>query len=226
MTAVVRFIDESYSLEEGETLTFGRSGELVVDDGNPFLHRIVGQLTARAGGLELALVGGRIPVTFLGVSGTRAEITPGSRFMVTETGRLLFEAARARYEIEVSLSSAGWDSLGLLDSDSGSTTVEWGMIRLNFEQRRLLAVMAEPRLREGRNDIPSNKDIAARFGWTVKSVERKIDYMCMRLAQTGVAGLQGSIGRDAIDRRRRLLDHVVGFGLIDESDLDFIDLVD
>jgi hypothetical protein len=86
----------------------------------------------------------------------------------------------------------------------------------------MLALFAEPRLRDpGRTDpaLPTNLDVAHRLGWSLKKLDRKLDYLCSRLSDAGVRGLRGSRGGEAHDRRRLLVDHVVNVGLITANDL-------
>src|SRR5690606_1784466 len=42
---VVDLVGERHEVEQDQAFTFGRAGDLVVDDSNPYLHRILGRFT-------------------------------------------------------------------------------------------------------------------------------------------------------------------------------------
>ncbi len=131
-----------------------------------------------------------------------------------------FDAGPASYEIGGALAEPTPLELGV---SVASDTVEFATISLNAEQRMLVAALAEPLLR-GRTDwqseIPGNKEIARRLGWTVSKFNRKLDYLCRRLAEQGVDGMQGESGVLATSRRARLVRHMVDRRLVVVTDLD------
>jgi hypothetical protein len=45
---LIEFLGEEHLVTPGESLTFGRRGDLEVDD-NPFMHRVVGRFVYRQG---------------------------------------------------------------------------------------------------------------------------------------------------------------------------------
>ena len=65
--------------------------------------------------------------------------------------------------------------------------------------------------------------VAGRLGWSAKKLDRKLDYLCRRLTERGVRGLRGQPGDEAVDRRQRLVDHVVLAGLVTSLDLELLD---
>ena len=69
------------------------------------------------------------------------------------------------------------------------------------------------------DELPANRAVARRLGWSITKFNRKLDNLCNRFAKLGVGGLRGSIDQLATDRRRRLVDHAVESGLIDRSQL-------
>jgi hypothetical protein len=158
----------------------------------------------------------------VGASGARTEVPPGGSAVLTESARVVVLAGRIRYEIEVAVDGASARSAPPTDGD-GDTTMSWGVIPLNFEQRLLLTLLCEPRITAGDAALPSNKEMAVRLGWTLKKLERKLDYLCLRFSEAGVVGLVGGSGGDANERRRRLADHVMRFGIIDSDDLALLD---
>jgi len=220
----VEFIDEVRIVLPGSTLSFGRQGDLVIDDANPFLHRIVGEFLFVSGAWRLSNRGTRILIHLIAENGSRMEIVSGGIIPVPlGTTRVLFEAGSARYEIRIRQASLDLGaSVGILPV--GESTTDWGTIPLNYEQRRLLVALCEIGLIEPMLRVPSNKLLASRLGWSVKKVERKFDYLCQRYADTGVVGLRGCAGEDALDRRRRLAEHVLRHKIVTADDLVILDV--
>jgi hypothetical protein len=86
----------------------------------------------------------------------------------------------------------------------------------------MLALFAEQRLIDPAVqpfEPPANAEVAHRLGWSLKKLDRKLDYLCARLSEAGVQGLRGARGGEAHDRRRRLVDHVIRTRLVTEADL-------
>ena len=93
---------------------------------------------------------------------------------------------------------------------------------LTDEQRLLLLALAEGTLRDPHNsdELPTNRAVARRLGWSITKFNRKLDNLCNRFTKLGVGGLRGSIDQLATDRRRRLVEHAIESGLIARSQLD------
>ena len=62
--------------------------------------------------------------------------------------------------------------------------------------------------------------MARRLDWSIAKFNRKLDYLCRRLAEQGVEGMQGGSGTLATARRARLVRHMVDRGLVTVADLD------
>ena len=107
------------------------------------------------------------------------------------------------------------------DTDDGGDTIALGDLLLADEQRLLLLALAEGTLRDphGNDELPTNRAVARRLGWSITKFNRKLDNLCNRFTKLGVGGLRGSIDQLATDRRRRLVEHAVESGLIDRSQL-------
>ena len=89
----------------------------------------------------------------------------------------------------------------------------------------VLTALAERRLVDSTadaNDLPSNASVAHRLGWSGKKLDRKPDYLCARLDSEGVRGLRGEKGGEAVDRRSRLVEHVIESGMIRQRDLELL----
>ena len=215
----VEFIGEVRIILRGSRLSFGRQGALVIDDANPFLHRIVGEILFDSGAWRLFNRGARIPIHLIAESGSRMEIlAQGTVPIPLGATRVLFEAGSARYEMLIRQASANSNVREGVVPD-GEATTDWGTISLNYEQRRLLVALCETGLVEPTLSVPSNKSLAARLGWSVKKVERKFDYLCQRYSDAGVIGLRGGVGEDASDRRRRIAEHVLRHKIVTADDL-------
>ena len=224
---VVQFLDDQRVLHPGESLQFGRQGDLVIDEANPFLHRIVGRFSNRSGAWWVSNEGSRLPLVAIGENGERAELPSGGSVAVFDgETRVLFEAGSARYEVTCEFRSEHHDEDRSQEAPDGEATTDWGTIPLNFEQRQLLVALCETRLKSEGGGIPSNKAMAARLGWSVKKLERKLDYMCRRFTEAGVVGLRGRSGVDAGDRRQRLANHVLRLRIVDHDDLIILEVTD
>jgi hypothetical protein len=220
----LEFLGEGLVVEPSGTLTFGRAADLVVDESNPYLHRVLGCFAARDSVWFLQNMGRHIPLRILDVAGTsRIELGPGDQVPIGfEEFLVRFEAGRHRYEISGALAEPTPLELG---EQVASDTVEFGVVRLNDEQRLLVLALAEPLLRGDHNwsaRLPSNKEVAGRLGWKLSKYNRKLDYLCRRLAEMGVDGLQGEAGRLASARRVHLVEHLVKIGAVTVDELDLL----
>ena len=235
MTALhIFFIDELTAAEPGDVVTFGRSGDIEVDEANQYMHRIVGTFfdqdnvwwltnNSKHGNLTLAAAGGRL-----------TRLPPGAVAALTEvSGAVRFDSGPSTYELGWTLPSqdplmpltSTDDSEDVLDL-SVDATRQFGVVNLNHEQKQLLVALAEPVLLDATaptSDLPANASVAHRLGWSAKKLDRKLDYLCARLASEGVRGLRGEKGFEAIDRRSRLVEHAMSSGMINAQDLPIID---
>jgi hypothetical protein len=225
----VDFCDERRTVAPGDTLTFGRAADLAIDDANPYLHRVVGRFLCHHAvwwlenlgdhvELELATEGGaltRLPARPPGGPAPLATLT-APRFRVT------FEAGGLRYRLDGWLSAAPVAPVPP-PGPSGVRTSAFGNVQLTGEERALVLALAEPCLRDpgaGPEALPTNRQVAHRLGWPITKFNRKLDYLCQRLAKDGVPGLQGGRGAEATNRRWRLVEHAVNARLVTPGDLD------
>ena len=223
----VEFLDESYLVEDDDVFRFGRDGDLVLDDANRFMHRTVGTI-ARAGSVWVIQNLGRpteLPITTS--SGKRSELpSGGTEALLDDTIDVQFQSGPSTYGFRIRMVEPPELPEPPAQSAQQTATSDFGVVALNEEQRKMLAAFAEPRQREGagtRTPVPANAAVAARLGWAAKKLDRKLDYLCRRLTERGVRGLRGQIGDEAVDRRQRLVDHVVLAGLVSSVDLRLLD---
>jgi hypothetical protein len=220
-TLFLEYLGEGISLEPEQALTFGRAADLVIDPDNQYLHRVLGCFVARGDVWFLQNLGRHIPLRVVDRGGpSRAEIGPGDQLPIGfEEFVVAFDAGPAAYELGGALAEPTPLELG---ESNPSDTVEFGLVSLNEEQRLLVVALAEPLLRGTPNwasRLPGNKEVARRLGWTITKYNRKLDYLCRRLAEQGVPGLQGGSGMLASGRRQILVQHLVDRGLVSPADL-------
>jgi hypothetical protein len=223
----VEYCGEVRAVETSDELTFGRAGDLRIDD-NRHLHRVLGRLWARGEQWWLTNEGSSISIQIADAdSRSNVVLAPGSEIALSFPNSIVrFRAGITDYELAVSVPDREdeeeddegedpWD-------DEFTDTIALGDIVLTDEQRLLLLALAEPTLRDPhvKQDLPANRAVARRLAWSITKFNRKLDNLCNRFAKLGVGGLRGSIDQLATDRRRRLVDHAIDSGLITAAQLD------
>jgi hypothetical protein len=224
----VDFCGEERALTPSATLTFGRAGALEIDD-NPYLHRLLGRFVARDGVWWLDHLGTRSPLTVRDAHGpSSATVAPGTSAVLTHGEFVVsFTAGPTNYELLGALEEHEW-AIDLLGPEGlgGTRTLEWGRVELNADQQLLLLAMCEQRLVDPaavESPLPTNRQGAARLGWSLPKFNRKLDHLCEKLHRAGVAGVHGGIGASAADRRRRLVEHALEVGLVTSASLPLLD---
>lgn len=219
----VEFLSLEYVARATEELSFGRAGDIAVDD-NRHLHRRLGVFRWSGGIWWVVNVGSSIAISVLdAASPSMSRVAPGAAVPLGfAASTVAFEAGGARYGLDVDLVGApgsGLDEPELeLDEPDGepaalAPTATAAGVPLSAEQRELLVALAAPLL-DGRSDRPTNRQLAARLGWTITKYNRKLDGLCQKFAALGVAGLHGTSDRLATDRRWRLATHAIDTGLV------------
>jgi hypothetical protein len=209
----------------GDEPVFGRGADIDVDD-NPFLHRRLGRFSHRQGWWWLQNLGSTLVLTVNEPSsGAASRLPPGTQAILVHPHQLVrFEVGRTRYELEVIQSSPVASSFETERDDRGAVTIDISELPLNDEQRRLLVALCEHRLLDpfGPLHLPSNQVVADRLGWSITKLNRKLDWLCDRLARQGVSGMKEPDGR-ATRRRERLVEYAVNVGLVGLDDLQELD---
>jgi hypothetical protein len=225
----VDFCGEERALSPGDSLTFGRSAELCIDD-NPYLHRVLGRVVERSGVWWLEHLGRRGTLVVRDVHRPSTSVlAPGATVALNQAEFAVdFTAGPTRYELRGALEEGEW-ALDLLGPDglAGTRTLDWGRVELNDDQLLLLLAMCEARLRDPVDvaaPILTSRQGAARLGWSLPKFTRKLDHLCEKLARAGVAGVHGDLGAEAVDRRRLLVEHALAVPLVHVEQLDLLDM--
>lgn len=216
----VSYVDVERVVPEDGSLEFGRAADLVIDC-NPLLHRRLGRVVRSGGTWWVENVGSVIPLRVAcETTGGFSLVPPGTRVALTSrVSRVSFGAGSARYELTLTRSAAEDDEVPAGPAPDGTTTRSAGL-PLNTDQRMLLAALCESRLRDPASPmvLPTNREVAARLGWSESKLNRKLDWLCERYARAGVAGLKVQGGR-ARFRRRRLVEYALDSALVGPEDL-------
>ena len=223
----VSFLGESYPVTVGARVSFGRDADVCVDPDNAFMHRRIGVFAHRDDGCWLENSSRTAELTILGSDGRHVVLPPGTSERLVSGGVVRWASGALTYEIDFELDPPELETT----SDAGDTptskeTVDFAPLRVNTEQRLLLAALCEPRLRDptaGAADIPPNAEIAHRLGWSLRKFDRKLDYICRRLDAMGVRGVRGGKGAEASNRRAVVVEHVLRMRLITTDDLPLLD---
>jgi hypothetical protein len=215
-TLFVEFCGEQSEVLPPTEFSFGRMGTLRIDD-NTYLHRVMGTFTWRNDMWWLTNVGAHLPMHVEGcVGGSSITLSPGSAIpLVFGSSFIRFAAGGTSYEIRVDPPSVDGGATKQPFDGDGEPTVDAAELPLSPEQWLLIVALAESRLRKGVGaDLPTNEDVAARFGWTMTKFNRKLDNICLKFHRKGVAGLVKTSTRPAKNRRGTLVDHVITSGLV------------
>ncbi len=219
----VEFCGEEYAAAPDASLTFGRSADLNIDD-NRFLHRVLGEFQYSNGMWWLSNVGTSIALNLHDeASNSYARIAPGSQMPIAfDTATIRFDAGGTSYEVTVDVlvdrdnANDDLDRADSVDDEGDETdqeaTTTTASLPLTDEQRELLEALAAPILIG--ESLPTNRQLAHQLGWTITKYNRKLDGLCSKYAKGGVAGLRGSAGELAKDRRLRLAEHAVNAGIV------------
>lgn len=226
---LVDFVDERFETGPDEEITFGRAATVIIDEGNEYMSRVVGAFVHHQGTWWLQNRSSNAQLTVVADTGQQKVLPPKTSDPVTAAcGHIRFRAGRFNYEVGFELANP-LTGPGQPDMPAERTgdmpakaTEEFGVVPLNVEQRAMLALFARSWIQDpaaARHELPPNAEVAHELGWSLKKLDRKLDYLCARLSEAGVQGLRGAKGGEATDRRRNLVEHVITTRLITSVDL-------
>ena len=218
----VDFCGELFPVDPARPFLIGREADLVIDEDNPFLHRAFLRIEWEAGLWWLRNVGSVLTATVSSNQGEmQAWLSPmGQLPLVFPLVGVWFTAGETTYEFDIVITQTPWQSVSVEPAVDGSVTI--GALTLSVDQRILVVVLAEDILRRanrGAGTIPTSQQAADRLGWPVTKFNRKLDYLCGKLADTGVRGLHGGPGKLATSRKARLVEYCLGTQLVTAEDL-------
>lgn len=222
---MVRFLDAERRLEGGGQLSFGRAADVVVDEANPYLHRVVGRFVWWDGWWWLENLGETVELTLVGRDGSAVRLPPGAHAPLTHASAAVrFQAGGLRYEVEAELLGSPTVPPKRPGPEGVPTaaTTRYGEVVLTDEERALVRELARPFLLDpsaGPERLPANDDVASTLGWSRTKLNRKLDYLCARFTKAGVRGLQGGRAQLATNRRWVLVQHALVARLITLEDL-------
>jgi hypothetical protein len=227
MTPLLRvdFCGENYEANPSTGFTIGREADLVLDECNPFLHRVFLRIVWEHGMWWLRNVGSVLAATVSSNQGeVQAWLQPSGQLpLVFPLVSVWFTAGETTYEFEIQVSGSPWESLAPEPVGRGELTI--GIVDLVGENKLLVLALAENILRRqnrGAGSIPASQQAADRLGWPVTKFNRKLDRICTMLADAGVRGLVGGRGKQATSRKARLVEYCLGTHMITEEDLAFL----
>lgn len=215
-TLVIDLAGQRHAVGRSDVVTFGRAADILVDESNPYLHRMVGRFFWHAEWWWLENLGSVTELEVAAEDGTVASLpardAEGMPVMMALAGpafRVVFESGGASYEMTGTMEGSGTSRPAPRppsgqDADSGDIT-------LTPDERDLLARLAAPGLRDpaiGLGGVATDEELAGQLGWPVDRVASKLDYLGSRFCRSGVKGVQGRRGEVALYRRRRLAQHV------------------
>lgn len=222
---ILDFCGEIYEVDPSLPFTIGREADLVLDEDNPFLHRVFLKIEHDAGLWWLRNVGSALSATVSANQGEmQAWLSPmGQLPLVFPLVGVWFTAGDMTYEFEMTITDSPWESVSIETAKDGSITM--GATTLTVDQKVLIAVLAEDILRRqnrGAGSIPTSQKAADRLGWPVTKFNRKLDYLCRKLSNIGVQGLHGGPGKLASSRKARLVEYCLGTQMISIDDLSLL----
>lgn len=220
---IVGFLGAERHLPAGGQLSFGRAADLVVDDANPYLHRVVGRFVWWEGFWWVENLGDALELQLIGDDGSVVRLPPGAQAPVTQQrSSVRFSAGGLPYEVEAEVPASSAPAPPPVPPAPGLATTRYGEVVLTDDEKALLRELARPFLLDpstGPERLPANDDVAAALGWSRTKLNRKLDYLCDRLTRVGVRGLQGGRAQLATNRRWVLVQHALMSRLVTPEDL-------
>lgn len=224
----VTFADQEFDIPIDGSVLIGREGDIRLDT-NPYLHRHFLEVAGDGEMWWLLNVGSRLAAYVTdGSGGLQATLSAGGRLpLLFEATSVTFTAGDHAYHILIRTTAPSFRPVDLPEGEVGATTN--GAVVLTTSQRALIVALAEPMLRrEGAqvSEIPTSAAAAERLGWTMTRFNRKLDNVCDKFDAIGVAGLRGSVGQLATQRRARLVEYAVVSRIVTAADLELLDGMD
>lgn len=179
---LIEFAGEEMVVDE--RLSFGRSGDLEIDD-NRHLHRQVGEFFLDRGIWWLRNVGARIHLLVLGSDGGRVELPPTAVVALTASrGTVGFSAGSTRYELNFTLSDlqVPFSNTGAV---VGESTTQPGLV-LTPREVDFLVTFARPRLEGIDAPLPTYAEVASLWGVALKTLDNTVQATKRKVKDVGL----------------------------------------
>jgi hypothetical protein len=219
------FCGEEYCPDVEGRFNVGREGDLVLDEDNPFLHRKFLTIYYQSDLWWLENVGSQLSATVADGSGTfQAWLAPGARLpLVFPATVIWFTAGPTTYEFDIHVSDVPFARMPITESGDGQVTL--GPVSLTAEQKLLLVALCEDllsRRKIGAGAVPQSAQVAKRLTWPVTKFNRKLDLICEKFTEAGVAGLRGGVAGAASSRKARLIEYAMAARIVTVEDLSLL----
>ncbi|HML51650.1 MAG TPA: hypothetical protein PKD84_09630 [Propionicimonas sp.] len=221
----VDYCGEEYLPDPAQRFTIGREGDLMLDDDNPFLHRLFLVIYQQSELWWLENVGSQLSATVADGSGTfQAWLAPGARLpLVFPSTVIWFTAGPTTYEFDLHVSEVPFERVPITESSDGQVTL--GPVTLTGEQKLLLVALCEDllsRRKVGAGAVPQSGQVSKRLEWSVTKFNRKLDLICEKFTEAGVQGLRGGVAGAASSRKARLIEYAMAARIVTVDDLELL----
>jgi len=232
------FEDHVVDADDPAGATFGRSGDLIVDEGNPFMSRCLGRVRLSAGAWRLSHEGKQPDRIQLRKPGSRWDslgVDSETRLPAGVT-TVSFDAGPGSYRVCIEVPVGGIDEAAPVD-DRETTMFPMKRVSPTPMQRKVLIAMCEPELlgRGGGSSplVPSDTQLAKRVGIAPRTIEKHVTDLIRQFAEAD-AGVDPSAAprhlprvplrwKRPADRRALMVRSALDVGLITARDLDLLD---
>lgn len=193
-------------------MTFGRIADLVLDDLNPYMHRLCGRFDLAGVQWTLQNVGSSAPLVVVDSRGQRSTVVPGGAALLNPpSGTISLVAGPTPYELAFTIAGAAAEAA--TDDDqmetAGPATANFGA-DLTARELCYLSSFARPRLTGQGRTVPSFAEVAAEWGVSERTVENTMRRVRTKMRESGVRQV------DTIDN---LVDQLLARGAVTHRDL-------
>lgn len=178
--------------EVNGSLTFGRTGDLALDEANRFMHRVTGELAEVDGHWWLFNRGTATRLVVFGSNGARIELPPQTQIALPlPSGSISFVAGPTPYQLTYRADAPAESTAPVVSA--GDETVEWGTA-LTDREAIYLTTFALGRLRGTSNQLLTYGEVAELWGVSEKTVDNTLQRVRGRLKAGGVRGTENLDG--------------------------------
>jgi len=226
---VVIFSGDTYQLDHLQPLSFGRAETcfLRLDPEDLGISRHAGEFVGDgAGHWWIHNQSKSRAMEVIDDLGFRVVLSPGRRIALEGTATVVITGTVRRHALEVSIprrTNAKGTATGGAETDPsglGADTAVGAGVVVNEADRQALVALFEGYLHEFPRHDPHPRtyaEAAARLGWPRTTVVKRIEYLRMRLTDSGVPNLHGD------NAMRALGEYVISTGILARIDLDTLD---